>query len=99
MTGPLTGRQAADGWLVADVLAEHILAHWPTASASAAADGPGTTGTVDMHRAEVHQATGVLSVQLGVPLAEALARLRAQAYAAGRSLSETARDIVNGLPQ
>ncbi|MFH8345086.1 ANTAR domain-containing protein [Streptomyces sp. NPDC018045] len=97
--GPLTVRQAADGWLIADVLAEHVLAHWPTVSASAAADGPGTTGEVDMHRAEVHQATGVLSVRLGVPLAEALARLRAQAYAAGRSLTETAHDIIRDLPQ
>ncbi|MEU4206150.1 ANTAR domain-containing protein [Streptomyces sp. NPDC026294] len=93
--GPLTVRQAAAGWLVTDVLAGHVLAHWPTA----AADGPGTTGEVDMHRAEVHQATGVLSVRLGVPLAAALARLRAQAYAAGRSLTEAAHDILKDLPQ
>ncbi|MEF3118164.1 ANTAR domain-containing protein [Streptomyces chrestomyceticus] len=95
--GPLEGRQAADGWLIADVLAAHILAHLPTA-ASAAADGPGTAGAVDMHRAEVHQATGVLSVRLEIPLAQALARLRARAYTEGRPLTATAHDILKELP-
>lgn len=51
-------------------------------------------GTVDLHRAEVHQATGVLSARLGVSLAEALDRLRSQAYTSGRSLTETAQDII-----
>jgi GAF domain-containing protein len=46
-------------------------------------------------RAEVHQATGMITVQLGVGLAEALLRLRAHAYAAGRSVSEVAADVVS----
>ncbi|WP_078888238.1 ANTAR domain-containing protein [Streptomyces sclerotialus] len=91
--GPLTERQAADGLLVADVLAGQVLAWQPQAPASD--DGPGTTGTVDLHRVEVHQATGVLSVRLGVPVAEALLRLRAQAFAAGRPLHEVAREIID----
>ncbi|WP_320780187.1 ANTAR domain-containing protein [Streptomyces sp. CRN 30] len=90
--GPLTPRQRAEGWLVADALAEHVLARWPANSADA--DGPGHAGTVDLHRAEVHQATGVLSGRLGVSLPEALDRLRARAYASGRSLTDTAHDVL-----
>jgi ANTAR domain len=43
---------------------------------------------------EVHQATGMLSVQLGVTVAVALIRLRAYAYSQERTLHDVARDIV-----
>jgi GAF domain/ANTAR domain len=46
------------------------------------------------HWAEVHQATGMVAVQLGVGLDEAFVRLRAHAFSDGRSLRETARDVV-----
>ncbi|MFH8410188.1 ANTAR domain-containing protein [Streptomyces sp. NPDC018019] len=46
------------------------------------------------HRVEVHQATGMLSVQLEVTLAAALMRLRAHAYAIGRPITDVARDIL-----
>lgn len=42
----------------------------------------------------VHQATGMVTVQLGVTAAVALVRLRAYAYAHERRVSEVARDIV-----
>ncbi|MEV6752990.1 ANTAR domain-containing protein [Streptomyces sp. NPDC051214] len=90
--GPLAGRHVAEGWLVADSLAGHLLGRWP--GTSAGEDGPGHAGAVDLHRAEVHQATGVLSVRLAVPVDEALARLRAEAFASGRSLTDTARHIL-----
>lgn len=47
-----------------------------------------------LHRAVVHQATGMVSVQLDVPLAEALLRLRAHAYADNRTVNEIAQDVV-----
>jgi hypothetical protein len=47
-------------------------------------------------RFEVHQAQGMLTVQLGVGLEEALARLRAHSFAHSRSLVEVARDILAG---
>ena len=47
-----------------------------------------------LHRAEIDQATGMLTVQLGVPAAEAFARLRAYAYAQDRRLADVAGDIV-----
>ncbi|MCI4042181.1 ANTAR domain-containing protein [Streptomyces sp. TRM75563] len=49
----------------------------------------------ELHRAVVHQATGMLSVQLAVPLGEALLRLRAYAYVHDRSIVEAAEDIVS----
>jgi hypothetical protein len=42
----------------------------------------------------VHQATGMLIVQLGVPAAVALIRLRAYAYAHDRRLRDVAADVV-----
>ncbi|GAA2593250.1 GAF domain-containing protein [Dactylosporangium fulvum] len=58
-----------------------------------------TTGVDELdeafeHRAQLFQAQGMVMVQLGIPLAEALARIRAHAYAADRPLSEVAADIV-----
>jgi len=47
------------------------------------------------HWAEIHQATGILSVQLGVSLEEAFVRLRAHAFAQNLSLGDVASQIVN----
>lgn len=47
-----------------------------------------------LHQAVLHQATGMVSVQLSVTLAEALLRLRAYAYGNSRTLTDTARDVV-----
>jgi len=49
----------------------------------------------DQHT-EVFQATGMTSVHLGVSLADALARLRAHAFAHGQLISAVAREIVQG---
>lgn len=48
-----------------------------------------------LSRTEVSQATGMLVAQLGVEPAEALVRLRAHAYATGRSATEVSRDILD----
>jgi hypothetical protein len=45
-------------------------------------------------RAEVYQAIGMISVQLGVSLEEASVRLRARAFASGLPLGEIADDVV-----
>ena len=47
-------------------------------------------------RAEVHQATGVVSVQAAVGLAEALVLLRARAFAEQQPLGDLARDVLTG---
>jgi hypothetical protein len=57
-----------------------------------AADGPGE-GFVERWP-QVHQATGMMAVQLEVGLAQAFARLRAYAYGNDQSLREVAREVV-----
>jgi hypothetical protein len=47
-----------------------------------------------LHRAEIDQATGMLTVQLAVPAAVAFARLRAYAYCQDRRLADVAGDVV-----
>ncbi|MFD5077741.1 ANTAR domain-containing protein [Streptomyces sp. NPDC058371] len=46
------------------------------------------------YRAEIDQATGILTVQLGVGLEEAFVRLRAYSYTQGRRLADVAADVV-----
>jgi hypothetical protein len=46
-------------------------------------------------RAELFQAQGMVMIQLGVSIGEALVRLRAYAYAENRRLEDVARDVVN----
>jgi GAF domain/ANTAR domain len=47
------------------------------------------------HRAEVHQATGMVLAQLGISATDALARLRAHAFVHQRLLIDVARDVVD----
>lgn len=63
-----------------------------------AASDPESNAWVELQaltRAEVSQATGMLVAQLGIEPAEALVRLRAHAYATGRSSTDVARDILD----
>jgi ANTAR domain/GAF domain len=46
-------------------------------------------------RAEIHQATGMVLAQLGISATDALARMRAYAFAEQRLLSDVARDVVS----
>jgi hypothetical protein len=56
-------------------------------------DNPDRLGPVLWH-AEVHQAAGMISVQLGVSALEALVRLRAYAYGHDERLTDVARSVV-----
>lgn len=62
-------------------------------------DGAHTSPHVDdamANRLEVFQAQGMVMVDLGVGIEEAMARLRAHAYAEGRALKDVAQDVVAG---
>jgi GAF domain-containing protein len=64
----------------------------------AAVNDPESNAWAELHalsRTEVSQATGMIVAQLGVEPAEALVRLRAHAYATGRSSTDVARDILD----
>jgi ANTAR domain len=99
LPGPLPGAHFGDGLILADaatVLLLDGLRHGADGGA-AAGSGPvldGQSPDLALHRSEIDQATGMLMLQLGVPVAEAFARLRAYAYAHDRRLADVARDIV-----
>ncbi|HEY5172431.1 MAG TPA: ANTAR domain-containing protein, partial [Acidimicrobiia bacterium] len=62
---------------------------------------PGTVAwqleQVPNHRMQVHQATGRISVQAGVSLADALVLLRAYSFSRDRPISDVAADVGSGL--
>jgi AmiR/NasT family two-component response regulator len=61
----------------------------------AEAHGAGGLAAVD-DRAEVHQATGVVSVHAGVNLVDALTLLRARAFADGTPIGVVAHAVLAG---
>ena len=89
--GRLTDEQTADSIVVADLLARTMLERQSRGSPGTLADDIGGSNA---HRAEVHQASGMIAVQLGVDVSEALVRLRAHAYATERTVVDVASDVV-----
>ena len=89
--GDLTADQHDDSQALADILAQTILG-----MQAAAPPGmlPAELDEAVSHRAEVHQASGMAAIQLQIPVAEALAALRAYAFAHGQSVAAVAADIV-----
>jgi hypothetical protein len=87
--GALTVAQLSDALILADLLCLMLID--PSTNGRHA----GQLGPVDgMHNPEVHQAAGMISVQLGVSVDAAFSRLRAYAYGHDRPLSEVAGDVV-----
>lgn len=88
--GPEETRQ---GLVLAELATEVLLD-----SSAASPDGeidPRLESALDV-RSEIYQAQGMLMVSLSVGLTEALARMRAHAFAAGRDLLDVAVDIIAG---
>jgi len=83
--------QLADALVMADVVTHEILELQAGAPPDALAS---ELDTVDNLRAAVHQASGMLSVQLDIPILDALIRLRAYAYAQKRLVNDVAADVV-----
>ena len=89
--GPLSDDQHADALVVAAVATRAAL----SAVAHGSADQLlATLLNGATNELEVHQATGMVSVQLSSSTSNALARLRAHAYAEDRTLSSVAADVV-----
>jgi GAF domain-containing protein/ANTAR domain-containing protein len=74
---------------VLDIISDYLQVPMPDPDSDAWAE------LSTLARAEVSQATGMLIAQLDVGAAEALVRLRAHAYASGRTASDVARDIID----
>jgi hypothetical protein len=94
--GPLSDFQLGDALVFADT-ATLLLLDAPGRPAGASGPGAGPGGQpvgLASHRAEIDQATGMLTEQLGVSVTDAFARLRAYAYVNDLRLGDVARDIV-----
>jgi hypothetical protein len=90
--GKLSTAELAEALLFADAALPRALEHLSRPSTT---DGSDLASSGFEHRwAVVHQATGMISVQLERDLTVAFVRLRAHAYRTGRRLSQVARDVV-----
>jgi GAF domain len=89
--GPLSDDQHADALVMAAVAAQSVLvlqAGAPPGELAAELEEG-----ADFHY-PVHQAAGMVAVQLDISVGQALVRLRAYAFGHDRALSEVARDVV-----
>jgi len=89
--GPLGEDQHADALVMAEVAAQTILllqANAPPGMVAAELEAGADFQLV------VHQAAGMVSVQLGISVAQALVRLRAYSFGNDRPLEGVAREVV-----
>lgn len=89
--GALSSDQCDDSLALAEVLTETVLSLQDDAPPGTLA--PGLDNAVK-YRAEIYQAAGMVAIQLGVPAAEALLRIRAHAFANDQTVAQTAALIV-----
>jgi GAF domain-containing protein len=89
--GDLDREQLADAFVLADTACALLLDSAGNGQPLPDRRLPEPAG---QQHAEVHQATGMIIVQLGVTAAVALVRLRAYAYAHDRRLRDVAADVV-----
>jgi hypothetical protein len=94
--GALLGEQLAGAVIAAELAGIPVL-DLLDGDLQAAVNDPSSSAWAELNalsRAEVSQATGMLVAQLGLDPVAALTRLRAHAYATGRSATDVARDIL-----
>jgi len=89
--GPLTDDQHADALVMADIAAESVLAIQAGAPSGQLAPQLAAGGSFANI---VHQASGMVAVQLDVSVRIALSRLRAYAFGNSQSLADVARNVV-----
>ncbi len=99
--GSLNGFQLGDTLVFADTATLLLLdaGNLEDGNEEAGSQGPrsgpgGQPAGLALHRAEIDQATGMLTEQLGVSITDAFVRLRAYAYVNDLRLADVARDIV-----
>ena len=88
--GLLSGDRFADAFAIADIGTWILLGM--QAGAAPGELGEGLDGSWT-YRAIVHQASGIIAARLGITLVDALARLRALAFAAERTIYDVAADV------
>src|SRR5216683_1256166 len=89
--GELTAEQHADALVLADVTARWVLDAQAGAPAGVVAEQ--LEAGADFHFA-VHNAAGIVSIQEGITVTEALIRLRAFTFSSDRLLADVAQDVI-----
>ncbi|MFT7598964.1 MAG: hypothetical protein ACI8TP_001889 [Acidimicrobiales bacterium] len=89
--GMLTSEQVEDSRVLAQLLPTIMTAIQAQRSQQLLT---GDLTDLDAHRSEVHQASGVTAVQLGIDVHEALVRIRAHAYSNDQTVAYVAGEIV-----
>jgi GAF domain len=89
--GPLTDGQHADALVLADLAARWVLETQAGAPPDAVAHE--LEASADFHFV-VHNAAGIVSVQQGISVTDALIRLRAYAFSSDRLLADVAEDVI-----
>jgi len=89
--GPLTPGQHADALVIADIAARWVL--------EAQSGAPADTVAVELETGadfhfSVHNAAGIVSIQEGISVSDALIRLRAYAFSHDLPLADVAREII-----
>jgi hypothetical protein len=91
--GSLSAFQLGDALVFADT-ATLLLLEAQGQAAGGFRPQAGQPADLALHRADIDQATGMLTEQLGVGIADAFVRLRAYAYVNDLRLTDVAREIV-----
>jgi len=89
--GMLSDEHLADALVAADIARDAVL-YQPYAAGESGL--PELLATAGADRIVIYQATGMIAAQLDDTVANALARLRAAAFASGRPVDDIARDVV-----
>ena len=89
--GALDERETATAKSLAREIAPRAL---QAATVSARAEAPVRPGLAAELRREVHQATGMILVQLDIDATEAFLRLKAYSFSSGISIQDVAKDVV-----
>jgi len=90
--GPLTPQALPDSLAFADLALRLLLDE--QAGLPVPVDGAAVDGELPLHAPQVHQATGMIAMQLDLTMEDAFVRLRAMAFAGQRPLAELAADVV-----
>jgi GAF domain/ANTAR domain len=88
----MAGQEVAESLLLGDLISRLVLDLQAGVTSESLAWALDATDS----RAVVHQATGMIAAQLDVGVAEALVRLRANAFATDRPIDQVATDVVAG---
>ncbi|GAB3677778.1 GAF and ANTAR domain-containing protein [Streptomyces sparsus] len=94
--GPLSEQDVAYAFPAADAIAYALLVLEAGSTAVDPERMYSWLGSAETNHDEVHQASGILMIKLDLSAENAMARLRARAFAHGQTITEAAEDVIRG---